>query len=75
MKYMILDTIIHISYIFQRSPNRSPLVQSGDISQDARIIAGDTRKVKAHKSILRISIALFHLAIVPVLSEFVDLFA
>lgn len=45
-KYMIFDMVIQRLCIIGRSPNTSPLVQSGDMSHPASTIAGETITVR-----------------------------
>lgn len=52
MKYVTLDTTIQSSWIIGRIWKRSPLVQSGDMSQLARMIAGLTMIVSISRMIL-----------------------
>ena len=52
MKYVTLDTTIQSSWIIGRIWKRSPLVQSGDMSQLARMIAGLTMRVRKSRMIL-----------------------
>jgi hypothetical protein len=58
-KYAILDENIHILYIIDRNPNRSPLVHSGERSHPASIANGTTSNVR--DLIMR-----FHISVVEV---------
>ena len=66
MKYTILDTVTQSAYIGVLSPNRSPLVQSGDMSHPAKSIAGDTTTVTTQSNIFRVSIALLYIFVASV---------
>ena len=52
IKYVTLDTTIQSSWIIGRIWKRSPLVQSGDMSQLTRMIAGVTTIVRISRMIL-----------------------
>ena len=73
---MILDIVTQSLYIVSLSPKRSPLVQSGDKSHDARIIAGVTTIVVSWKTVLKRRPAqLIHSHGVSVVAGGVGLFA
>lgn len=56
-----MDTVTQSAYIGVLRPNRSPLVQSGDISHPAKSIAGDTTTVTTQSNIFRVSIAVLYI--------------
>ena len=61
-----MDTVTQSAYIGVLRPNRSPLVQSGDMSHPAKSIAGDTTTVITQRRILSVSIAPLYIFVASV---------
>ena len=66
MKYTIFDTVTQRLYIGVLSPKRSPLVQSGDMSHHANMIAGEMMAVIIPSIILSPSIRLLYIFVASV---------